>query len=125
MKRLALLTCCCLLATASTALAKTVIYSGAHGGSFPSKPSTLKYSQDETDSVQSLKLKDLNWKNWGDSKATSPTTLKSCADAGGCFTTTDASVKAKKLVTLDSIGYYTKLVVYFGQNAIKFSLPTP
>ena len=26
---------------------------------------------------------------------------------------------------LDSIGYYRKLVVYFGQNAIKFSLPTP
>ncbi len=125
MKRLLALTCVFVLAFASTALAKTVIYSGAHGGSFPSKPSTLKYSQDETDSVQSVKLKHLDWKNWGDSKASSPTTLKSCADAGGCFTTADATVKAKKLVTLDSIGYYTKLVVFFGQNAIKFSLPTP
>lgn len=125
MRRLLVIAAVLVLATASAALAKTVIYSGAHSGSFPSKPSKLKYSAGETGTQQSLKLKDLEWKDWGDSKATSPTTLKSCSDQAGCFTTTDASVKAKKPVTLDSITYYTKLVVLFGQNGIKFSLPTP
>ena len=125
MKRLILLTGLCLLVTAPAAIAKTVIYSGAHHGSVPSKPSKLKYSEDETDGTNSVKAKDLDWKNWGESKATSPATVTLCSDAGGCFTTSDASVKAKKRVVLDTIGYYTKLVVYFGQNAIKFSLPTP
>ena len=124
MKRLAVITCCFFLATASAAFAKTVIYSGAHGGSFPSEPAKLKYSESETGTVQSLKLKALDWKNWGGSKATSPAELTACSDAAGCFTT-DASVKAKKRVSLDTVGYYTKLVVSFGQNAIKFSLPTP
>jgi hypothetical protein len=125
MKRLIALTAALVLACTAAAAAQTVIYSGAHGGDFPSKPEKLKYSAAETDSQQSLKLKDLDWKNWGSDKATSPTTAKICSDAGGCFTTSDASVKAKKLVELDTIGYYTKLVVYFGQNAIKFTLPTP
>ncbi|MDX6583081.1 MAG: hypothetical protein QOI10_2265 [Solirubrobacterales bacterium] len=125
MKRLALISCCLLLATASAAIAKTVIYSGAHHGSFPSKPSKLKYSAGETGTTQSVKAKDLDWKNWGDSKATSTATVTLCSDSAGCFTTSDASVKAKKREVIDTIGYYRKLVVYFGQNAIKFSLPTP
>jgi hypothetical protein len=124
MRLIVLISTVVLLATASTALAKTVIYSGAHGGSYPSKPAKLKYSERETGTTQSLKLKDLAWKHWGDGKPTSPATLEACSDEAGCFET-DASVKAKKRVSLDTIGYYTKLVVSFGQNAIKFRLPTP
>ena len=57
---------------------------------------------------------------------TSPATVKLCnADGNECFTTSDASVKAKKPVSLDSIRYYSKLKVYFGQNGIKFDLFTP
>jgi hypothetical protein len=125
MKRLLGITLALVLASTAVAAAKTVIYSGAHGGDFPSKPEKLKYSAAETDSQQSVTLRDLDWKHWGSDKATSPTTAKICSDAGGCFTTSDASVKAKKREELDTIGYYRKLVVYFGQNAIKFSLPTP
>ena len=125
MKLIAILTAAVLLVAAPAALAKTYVYTGAHGGDFLSKPSKLKYSAKETDTTQSATLKDLHWKHWGDEKATSPTTAKFCSDQAGCFTTEDASVKAKKLVTLDSIGYYTKLAVTFGQNKIKFSLPTP
>jgi hypothetical protein len=125
MRLLAFISAAVLLAAAPAALAKTVIYTGAHGGDFLSKPEKLKYSAKETGTTQSVTLKNLSWKQWGDSKATSPTTAKLCSDQAGCFTTSDASVKAKKLVSLDSIGYYTKLVVSFGQNQIKFSLPTP
>ncbi len=125
MKRLLAVTAALVLATASAASARTVIYSGAHGGSFPSKPSKLKYSADESDTTQSFKLKSLVWAHWGDSKASSPAKVKACSSSAGCFTTRDASVTAKKLVELDSIGYYTKLVVTFGQNRIKFPLPTP
>jgi hypothetical protein len=124
-KLLALISAAVVLTTASAAIAKTVIYSGADHGSFPSKPAKLKYSAKDTGTSQSLKAKNLDWKHWGDGKATSPAKVTLCSDSAGCFTTADASVKAKKRVTLDSIGYYTKLVVYFGQNAIKFSLPTP
>jgi hypothetical protein len=125
MKRLLVLICTLTLATAAVASARTVVYSGAHGGSFPSKPSKLKYSAGDTGSSQSLKLKELDWNGWGEAKAISPTKLKACSDAAGCFRTRDASVKAKQRVELDSIGYYTKLVVVFGQNKIKFPLPTP
>jgi hypothetical protein len=126
MKKLALVTAAVLLVAAPAAFAKTSIYSGAHHGSFPSKPEKLKYSASDTgDYGGTVKAKDLHWKHWGDAKATSPSTVTLCGQQGGCFTTSDASVKAKKRVSLDSIGYYTKLVVYFGQNAIKFSLPTP
>ncbi len=123
--RLALTAAVLVLAAAPAALGKTVIYTGAHGGDFLSKPEKLKYSEKESGSTQSLKLKDLHWKHWGDGKATSPTELTACSDEAGCFTTRDASVKAKKRVSLDTIGYYTKLVVSFGQNAVKFRLPTP
>ncbi len=125
MRLLAWITAAVLLATASTALAKTVVYSGTHGGEFLSKPGKLKYSAKETGTTQSVTLKDLHWNHWGDGKAISPATAKLCSDQAGCFTTEDASVKAKKLASLDSIGYYKKLVVSFGQNQIKFSLPTP
>ena len=125
MKLIALITAAVLLIAAPAALAKTVIYTGAHGGDFVSKPEKLKYSSSETHTTQSVKLKDLSWSHWGDGKATSPATAKLCSDDAGCFTTEDASVKAKKRVSLDSIGYYTKLAVTFGQNKIKFSLPTP
>ncbi len=125
MKIAALIAAVVLLVAAPAALAKTFIYTGAHGGDFLSKPEKLKYSANETHTTQSVKVKDLRWNDWGDGKATSPATAKLCSDDAGCFTTSDASVKAKKRVSLDSIGYYTKLVVYFGQNAIKFSLPTP
>jgi hypothetical protein len=125
MNRLLLLTTALLLVMASTALASTVIYSGAGGGSFPSEPAKLKYSAGETGTTQSFKLTNLDWKNWGKTKATSPAKVKACSSAAGCFTTSDASVKAKKRVKIDTIGYYTKLVVSFGQNAIKFPLPTP
>jgi hypothetical protein len=121
----ALLTAAVLLAAASSAAAKTVIFSDAHGGSFPSKPSKLKYTNDETGSQGSVTAKNLDWTHWGDSKATATATVKICSNQGGCFTTSDASVKAKKRVVLDTIGYYRKLIVYFGQNAIQFSLPTP
>ena len=123
--RLALLTTVVLLVAAPAALAKTFIYTGAHGGDFLSKPEKLKYSSSESGGQGTVKAKDLDWSNWGDGKATSPATVKLCQDNADCFTTSDASVKAKKRVSLDSIGYYTKLVVYFGQNAIKFSLPSP
>ena len=66
--------------TASAAIAKTVIYTGAHGGDFLSKPDKLKYSANETGTTQSAKLKDLQWKHWGDGKATSPTTATFCSD---------------------------------------------
>jgi hypothetical protein len=114
------------LAVAAAAAAKTVIFTDAHGGDFVSKPEKLKYSNADTGHQGTLKVKDLHWKNWGSDKATSSSaTVKLCSDAAGCFTTEDASAKAKKRQELDSIGYYRKLVVYFGQNAIKFSLPTP
>jgi hypothetical protein len=125
MKRLIALTAALVLACTAAAAAQTVIYSGTDGGTFPSEPGKLKYSKSETGTQESLKLKNLDWKNWGSDKATSPTKAKICSGSGGCFTTTDASVKAKKRVELDTIGYYTKLVVSFGQNAIKFELPTP
>src|ERR1700754_1760125 len=112
MKRLLGLTLALVLTTAAVAAAKTVIYSGAHGGDFPSKPEKLKYSNSETASQGSVKIKDLDWKSWGSSKATSAATVKLCSDAGGCFTTFDASVKAKKREEIDTIGYYRKLVVY-------------
>jgi hypothetical protein len=126
MKLIALVAATVLLVTAPAALAKTVIFTDAHGGDFVSKPEKLKYSNEDTGGQGLLKVKNLGWSNWGDGKATSPATVKLCnADGNECFTTSDASVKAKKRQELDSIGYYTKLVVYFGQNAIKFSLPTP
>src|SRR3954447_23933283 len=125
MKTIALTAAAFLLIAAPAALAKTVIFTDAHGGDFVSKPEKLKYSAQETDGTSSVKAKDLSWKNWGHSKATSAATVKICSESGGCFTTSDASVKAKKRQELDTIGYYRKLVVYFGQNAIKFSLPTP
>src|SRR5215208_5410136 len=106
MKSIALISAAVLLIAAPAALAKTFIYTGAHGGDFVSKPEKLKYSAEETGTTQSATLKDLDWKHWGDGKATSPTTVKLCSDQGGCFTTSDASVKAKKRVSLDSIGYY-------------------
>src|SRR4051794_12789728 len=125
MKTVALTAAAVLLIAAPAALAKTVIFTDAHGGDFVSKPEKLKYSDSETGGQGSVKIKDLGWSHWGDGKATSPAKVKLCSDQGGCFTTTDASVKAKKRQVLDTIGYYRKLVVYFGQNAIKFSLPTP
>jgi hypothetical protein len=125
MKRLILLTGLCLLVTPSAALAKTVMYTGAHGGDFVSKPDKLKYSAKETESSQSAKIQNLSWHHWGNGKATSTAKVTLCSDNAGCFTTKDASVKAKKREVLDTIGYYRKLVVYFGQNAIKFALPTP
>ena len=125
MKLIAIVTAAVLLVAAPAAFATTVIYTGANGGDFVSKPAKLKYSANETDTTQSVKLKDLNWKHWGDGKATSPATAKLCSGEAGCFETSDASVKAKKRVSRDSIGYYTKLVVTFGQNKIKFELPTP
>ena len=111
--------------SAAVAAARTVIFTESHGGDFVSKPEKLKYSNADTDHQGTLKVKDLHWQNWGSGKATSPAEVKLCSNAGGCFTTEDASAKAKKRQELDSIGYYRKLVVYFGQNAIKFSLPTP
>ena len=125
MKLIALITAVVVLAAAPAAVAKTFIYTGAGGGDFVSKPDKLKYSAKETDSSQSAKLQNLSWNHWGDGKATSNAKVTLCSDQAGCFTTKDASVKAKKHVSLDSIGYYTKLVVSFGQNQIKFSLPTP
>ena len=125
MKKLALIPAAVLLIAAPAAAAKTVIFTGAHGGDFVSKPAKLKYSDEQTDGQGSVKVKDLDWSDWGDGKATSPATVKLCQDNADCFTTSDASVKAKKRVSLDSIGYYTKLVVFFGQNGIKFDLFTP
>ena len=126
MKKLAVVTAAVLLITAPAALAKTVIFTDAHGGDFVSKPEKLKYSDAQTGGQGTVKAKDLDWSHWGDGKATSPATVTLCdADGRDCFTTSDASLKAKKRVSLDSIGYYTKLAVTFGQNKIKFTLPTP
>ena len=125
MKPIALVTAAVLLIAAPAALGKTFTYTGADGGDFVSKPEKLKYSAKETVSAQSVKAENLSWRHWGKDKATSNAEVTLCSDSAGCFTTKDASVKAKKRVELDSIGYYTKLVVTFGQNQIKFSLPTP
>jgi len=126
MKKLAILTAAVLLIAAPAALAKTLIFTDAHGGTFVKKPEKLKYSDTETSGQGTVKAKDLDWSHWGEDKATSDATVKLCnADGNECFTTSDASVKAKKPVTLDSIRYYTKLKVYFGQNGIKFDLFTP
>src|SRR3954466_8830140 len=123
MKKVTVAAAAVLLIATPVAFAKTVIFTDAHGGDFVSKPEKLKYSAQETDGTNSVKAKDLSWKNWGNPKATSAATVKICSESGGCFTTSDASVKAKKRQVIDTIGYYRKLVVYFGQNAIKFSLP--
>jgi hypothetical protein len=126
MKTIALISAAVLLIAAPAALAKTLIFTDAHGGDFVSKPEKLKYSNTETSGQGTVKAKDLDWKHWGDDKATSPATVTLCnADGNECFTTSDASLKAKKPVSLDSIRYYTKLKVYFGQNGIKFDLFTP
>jgi hypothetical protein len=125
MKRLLALTFVIAVSATAAAAAQTVIYSGVQHGSYPDEPHKLKYSAAETDTQQSIKLLNLDWTHWGSDKATSSATATICSDAAGCFTTDAASVKAKKLVELDTVGYYTKLVVSFGQNAIKFSLPTP
>ena len=126
MKKLAIVIAAVLLVAAPAALAKTVIFTDAHGGDFVKKPEKLKYSNAETGGQGTVKAKDLHWSDWGDGKATSPATVTLCnADGNECFTTSDASLKAKKRIELDSIGYYTKLVVLFGQNGIKFPLFTP
>jgi hypothetical protein len=125
MKRLLATTLIRVLGAATSAAAgKAVIYSGAHGGDFPSKPEKLRYSNDETGGQGTLKLTKLDWEKWGSAKAISRATVKLCPESADCFTI-DGVVKAKKLEVLDSIGYYRELAVKFGQNGIKFELPTP
>jgi hypothetical protein len=124
-----------LIATISLALAlalpavaaaggEPLIFSDAHGGSFASEPVKLQYSADTTRGVQSLKLRRLDWNDWGEAKAVAHGRLKACSHGNGCFIH-DALVKAKRLVEQNGDGYYTKLVVDFGQNRFKFPLPTP
>ena len=46
------------------------------------------------------------------------------AHGTGCFVS-PAEVKAKRLVESNGDGFYTKVAIDFGQNRIKFPLPTP
>lgn len=126
MKRIALISLVLALAlpAAATAGSEPLIFSDAHGGSFASEPVKLKYSADTTRGAQSLKLRRLDWKHWGEAKAVAHGRLKACSHGNGCFIH-DALVKAKRLVESNGDGYYTKVVVDFGQNRFKFPVPTP
>jgi hypothetical protein len=112
------------LPAVAAAGSEPLIFSDAHGGSFASEPVKLKYSADTTRGVQSLKLRKLDWNHWGEAKAVAHGRLKACSGGNGCFIH-DALVKAKRLVEQNGDGYYTKVVVDFGQNRFKFPLPTP
>ncbi|HEY8001117.1 MAG: hypothetical protein ACHQJ5_04425 [Vicinamibacteria bacterium] len=124
MRRLIVLTSVLALVTAATALAETRIYSGANGGSFPVEPAKLKYSAAEAGYPQSFVFKQLDWKHWGDDKATSDAKLKSCSNSSGSCFTTNAELTAKKKQKGNTGAYYTKLKVLFGQNGVVIGLPT-
>jgi hypothetical protein len=113
------------LATVAVAAAKTLIFNGAHGGGFDSTPSKLRYSTDQSGTGQFLKLRHLRWNGWGTGKARAHGKLRACTAHGtGCFVS-PAEVKAKRLVESNGDGFYTKVTIDFGQNRIKFPLPTP
>jgi hypothetical protein len=119
-----------LLALAATvpasAAGKVRIYSSLGVGSFLVEPEKLKYTPDEFGGSQTFAIKDIDWESWGKSKAEGEGTLKSCVDGGDCFTV-DATLKASHLLKNDGDPdrYYGRLRVVFGQNAVKFNLPTP
>jgi hypothetical protein len=101
-----------------------VIYTGAGGGDFPYKPAKLKYSKAETRAGIAVVLKGIDWSEWGGRAATGRGTIHGCPAGGDCFTS-DVVLKARKLVSLDTIGYYTRLGLTFGQQRFGFRLPIP
>ena len=107
-------------------VAAVAIYSSAGHGSFPSEPEKLKYTPDEFGGSQTYTLKELEWKDWGRTKAEASGTLKSCVDGADCFTV-DATAKASRILRNDGddTGYYGRIRIVFGQNAVKLRLPTP
>lgn len=110
----------------AAAAGKTRIYSSVGVASFIVEPTKLKYTPDDFGGHQSYSLKGLEWEDWGKSKTEGIGTLKSCVDGSDCFTV-DATVKASKLLKNggDPDSYYGQLRVVFGQNSVKFNLPTP
>jgi hypothetical protein len=106
------------------AIPEPVIYSGAGGGSFPYEPAKLKYSKAETDAGISVVLKRIEWSDWGARSATGHGTIRGCPAGGACFKS-DVVLKARKLKSVDSVGYYTKLSLTFGQQRFGFALPLP
>jgi predicted secreted Zn-dependent protease len=124
MRRLLALGSVLALAGSATALAETRIYSDTHGGSFPVEPEKVKYSKSLSGAGEPVTLKNLSWRHWGADHAEATGTIKACPTPDSCFTT-DAEVTAKRRVRHGDASYYTKLVVFFGQNGIKIGLPTP
>ena len=110
----------------AAAAGKTRIYSSVGAASFLVEPTKLKYTPDDFGGSQTYSLKGLEWERWGKAKADGVGTLKSCVDGGDCFTV-DATVKATHVLRNDDDPdrYYRRLRVVFGQNAVKFNLPTP
>jgi hypothetical protein len=124
MKRIIVLTLAVALCSSAAAFAETRIYSDTHGGSFPVEPEKVKYTKSQSGAGEPVTLKNLKWKHWGDAKATATGRIKACPSPDSCFTS-DADVTAKRKVRSGGASYYTKLVVFFGQNGIKIGLPTP
>jgi hypothetical protein len=112
------------LAIPAAALGQTRIYSDAGGGGFPVEPSRLEYSKAHSGAGESITLRGLDWRSWGNAKAISDGRLSACPDRDSCFVT-DAELKAKRKQRSGAISYYTKLVVSFGQNRITIELPLP
>ena len=124
MRRLLVLGTVLAVAASAVAAAETRIYSNAHRGSFPVKPAKLVYAKSQTGAGESVTLTKLDWRDWGDGKAESDGRLQACPSRDSCFVT-DAEVKAKRKQRIGDASYYTRLVVFFGQNRIKIRLPTP
>ncbi len=101
-----------------------VMYSGAKGGAFVYEPAKLRYSKADTDAGIAVVIKHIEWSDWGAKAATGNGTLRGCPAGGACFKS-DVVLKARKLESLDTIGYYTKLGLTFGQQRFGFPLPTP
>jgi opacity protein-like surface antigen len=115
-----------LSAPAAAGAGKARIYSSVGVSSFLVEPTKLKYTPDDFGGSQTYSLKQLEWDDWGKAKVEGTGVLKSCVDGGDCFTV-DATVKASHLLKNDGDPdrYYGRLRVVFGQNAVKFNLPTP
>ncbi len=101
-----------------------IMYSGADGGSFPYEPAKLKYSKRETGAGIAVVIKGIEWSDWGAKAATGNGTLRGCPAGGACFES-DVVLKARRLESRDTIGYYRKLSLTFGQQRFGFPLPTP
>ena len=101
-----------------------IMYSGAEGGSFPYKPAKLKYSKRETDAGIAVVIKGIEWSDWGAAAATGLGALRGCPVDGDCFES-DVVLKARRLESHDTIGYYRKLTLTFGQQRFGFTLPLP